>query len=204
MVKSSKNQRLREKMRAAAKQSKQKTLDNLPEAPKEKPPQPIQSKQEKQITITEISTVAREEELALKVGFRLLPSRIVFSEIKADLFFDAKKASTAHLKVLMGPLAADNFEFKSTLNMKGISAGSHAIRVEMYELWSSGEKLTCASKEVTIEYTPMRKEDRLIEIPIVKHVPGADLQVVSESEKDVYEELEKSMKRDQMSKRDEY
>jgi len=191
-------------MRAAAKQSKQKTLDNLPEAPKEKPPQPIKSKQEKQITITEISTLAKEDELTLKVGFRLLPSRIAFSKIKADLFFDTKKASTVHLKVLTGPLAADYSEFKSTLNMNGISAGSHTIRIEMYELPSSGEKLTCALKEVTIEYTPMSREDRLIEIPIVKHVPGADLQVISESEKDVYEELEKSMKRDQMSKRDEY
>jgi hypothetical protein len=74
----------------------------------------------------------------------------------------------------------------------------------MYELWSSGEKLTCASKEVTIEYFPLRREDRLIKIPTVKSVAGADLSVVSDSEKEIYREIEENMKREEASKRDEW
>ena len=204
MVKSSKTQRFREKMRTAAKQSKQRTLDNVSEAIMKEDPNQTHPEKEKQIVITEISTLTREEELKLKVGFTLHPSRLVFSRITAELFFDTKKMSTAHFNILAGSLAADDSEFTSTLDMKGISAGQHTIKVEMYEQWSSGEKLACASKEATIEYTPIKREDRLIEIPIVKHVAGADLQVVSDSEKDVYRELDESMKRDQISKRDEW
>jgi hypothetical protein len=88
--------------------------------------------------------------------------------------------------------------------MKGIAAGSHTIRVEMYELWSSGEKLTCTAKEATIEYVPVRREDRLIKVPIVKSVAGADLTVVTDSEKDIYREIDDSMRNEEASKRDEW
>jgi hypothetical protein len=60
------------------------------------------------------------------------------------------------------------------MDMKGISAGSHTIKVEMCELWSSGEKLTCSSKEVAVNYVPINKEDRLIRVPIVKSIAGTD------------------------------
>lgn len=204
MGKSTKTQRLREKIRVAAKQSKQTTLDKLPEVGKKESALEVESKQKKQIVITEIDTVTKEDELALKIVFRMLPSRVVFSKITADLFFDARKMNTVRISILPGPLAADDSEFTSTLDMKGISAGSHAIKVEMYELWSSGEKLTCASKEAIIEYTPLRREDRLIEIPIVKHVAGADLEVISGSEKDIYREIDESVKKELISKRDEW
>ena len=86
--------------------------------------------------------------------------------------------------------------------MKGISSGSHTIRVEMYELWSSGEKLTSAYREVTFEYVPMRREDRLIEVPIIKSIAGTGLTIVSNNEKSIYREIEKEMKRDSVSRRD--
>ena len=85
--------------------------------------------------------------------------------------------------------------------MKGISSGSHLIKVEMYELWSSGEKLTCASKEVSVEYVPQSREDRLIKVPIVKSVAGADLAIVSDSEKDIYREIAENIKKELISKR---
>ena len=88
--------------------------------------------------------------------------------------------------------------------MTGIPAGSHAIKVEMRELWPSGEKLAHASKEVTVQYVPLRREERLIKIPIVKSIAGADLIVVSASEKGIYREMEKSAKKDLISKRDEW
>ena len=86
--------------------------------------------------------------------------------------------------------------------MTGIEKGQHIIRVEMYELWSSEEKLTSTSKEVTIEYVPLKKEDRLIRIPIVKSSAGADLAIISDTEKNIYREIEKQMKRESESRRD--
>jgi hypothetical protein len=74
----------------------------------------------------------------------------------------------------------------------------------MYELWSSGEKLTSASKEATIEYVPVKKEDRLILVPIVKSVAGADLTIVSESQKNIYRQIEEIKKKENISKRDEW
>jgi len=43
------------------------------------------------------------------------------------------------------------------LDMKGIPAGSYTIKVEMYELWSSGEKLSEAIKELNVDYAPQTR-----------------------------------------------
>jgi hypothetical protein len=156
----------------------------------------------KQIEITEISTNTREDELVLKIGFKLLPSRTAFSKLTLDLYFDQRKIDSLSLRVLQGPLATDASEFSSVLDMTGIGKGQHILRVEMYELWDSGEKLTFASKEVTVEYVPLRREDRLIKVPTVKSVAGADLAIVSDTQKDIYREIEEDMKRESESKRD--
>jgi len=199
MSKSIKTQRLREKMRAAVKQSKQATLDNLPETPK-KAAKAAVPEQKKQIEITEIGSVTKEDELALKIGFKLSPSKLSFSKVNADLFFDGRVLSAVRISVPQSPLARDDFEFSSVLDMRGIAAGAHVIKIEMYELWNSGQKLNCATKEVAVDYVPVSREDKLIEIPIVKSVVGANLEVVSDSEKDVYREIEESMKKESASK----
>jgi hypothetical protein len=205
MGKSTKTQRLREKMRDAVKQSKQTTFDNLPELPKKKKfVEASVHRQKKQIVITEIGSVTKEDELVLKIEFKLVPSRTVFSRIKSELFFDGQKLSSVTISIPQSPLAKDEFELTPVLDMKGIVAGEHVIKVEMYELWGSGEKLTCASNELTIEYVPLKREDRLIKIPIVKSVAGADLTVVSDSEKDIYREIDESMRNEEASKRDEW
>jgi hypothetical protein len=203
MVKSTKNQRLREKMRVAAKQSKQRTLESPPQVSKNASLKPIESSQRKQIVITEINTITREDELALKVSFKLLPSKNAFSKITADSFFDGQKLSSRNFSVLQGPLAVEDFELTSVLEMKGISAGSHVIRVEMCEL-CSGEKLRCVSREVVIDYVPLRREDRLIKVPIVRNGASDDFAIVSDSEKDIYREIDESMRNEEASKRDEW
>ena len=83
MGNSTKIQHLREKMLAASKQSKQTTLDNLRDTPKKAHTKAVESGQKKQIIITEIDTVTKEDELALKVEFRLLPSKTAFSKIRS-------------------------------------------------------------------------------------------------------------------------
>jgi hypothetical protein len=202
MVKQTKSQRLREKIQTDIKYSKQTTLGNHPEAHKTEPAKAAAPEQKKQIEITEINTSIREDELVLKVVFRLLPSRTAFSRVTSDLFFDEQKIDSLRLRILQGPLATDDSEFSSVLDMMGIGEGQHTLRIEMYELWSSGEKLTCASKEVPIEYVPLRRDDRLIKIPIIKSVAGADLEIVSDSEKRIYRDIEEEMKKESNSKRD--
>jgi hypothetical protein len=204
MSRSSKKDRLREKTRIDIEQSKQTTLDKLPETPeKETAEPPVQAR--KQIEIVEVKTETREEELKLKVWFRLLPSKTAFSKITAELYFDQHHFHTVPLKILASSLTIDNLEFNRILEMTGIAAGPHTIKVEMYELSSSAEKLTFASKEVTVEYVPVRREDRhLIKVPFVKSEARADVAIVTEADKSIYRETEETMKKELASKRDEW
>ena len=166
------------------KTSKQLTLDNLPSAQPKEPDKSTAKILEKQIVITEIGTATKEDELALKVGFKLVPSKTAFSKVQLDLWFDNQKISSISIRISQGPLATDEFELSPVLDMKGIPAGSYTIKVEMYELWSSGEKLSQTAKEVTVDYVPQTRESRFIRVPSVKSVAGTDLAVISESEKD--------------------
>jgi hypothetical protein len=202
MAKQTKSQLLREKMRSDIKYSKQTTLDNQPEAHKAELVKAVAPKQKKQIEIIGINTSTREDELVLKVGFRLIPSRTAFSRVTSDLYFDEQKLDSLHLRILHGPLGADDSEFSSVFDMTGIGEGKHTLRVEIYELLSSDEKLACASKRVAIEYVPLKREDRLIKVPIVKSVAGADLVIISDSEKSIYREIEDEMKKESNNKRD--
>jgi hypothetical protein len=194
MVRSNRTSQLRENMREDVKQSKTLLSFLLARAPG----------QSKQITITGIKTATKEDELALKVEFRLLPSNTVFSKITFDLYFDEQKLNSICIRIPQGPLATDVLELTPVLDMKGISAGTHIIKAEMYELWSSGERLTHASKVVAVEYSPENKEERLTKVPIVKNIAGADLAIESDSEKDIYREIEEYTKKDMISKRDEW
>ena len=134
MGKSLKIKRLREKMRDAAKQSKQMTFDNLPEAHKKESVETVVPKQKKQIVIGEIGTLAKEDELELKVGFRLFPSRNSFSKITVELYFDEQKIHTKSVSIPRSPLTRNELELPPfVLDMKGVAAGSHTIKVEMYE-----------------------------------------------------------------------
>jgi len=197
MARSTKTQRLREKVQAEVRRSKQSTLLDSPEPPKAEAP-----RQKKQIEITEMTVSTREDELELKVGFKLMPSRTAFSRVTADLYFDEQKIDSLRLRIMQGPLATDESEFSSVMDMTGIPAGRHMFRVEVYELWSSAEKLTEASKEAVVDYVPVKREDRLISVPIVKRSAGADFEVVSDSEKAVYREIEEDLKRESDSRRD--
>ena len=86
--------------------------------------------------------------------------------------------------------------------MTEIVEGKHALRVEMYELWDSGERLTSTSKEATIEYVPVKREDRLIRVPIIKRTAGADLEIVTAAEKNIYREIDEAMKRESEGRRE--
>jgi hypothetical protein len=204
MVKSTKTQRLREKVRADVTHSKQTTLGNPTETcsiERTKAAEPLQNKQ---IEIAEVTTSTREDALALRVAFKLLPSRTVFSRVTADLFFDEQKIDTRRFHILQGPLASGASEFTSVLDMTGASPGQHKLRVEMYEVWSSSGKLNSTSKEATIDYVPLKKEDRILHIRIIKSTSSEDLSVVSDVEGSLYREINEEIRREAHSKRDKW
>jgi len=90
------------------------------------------------------------------------------------------------------------------VNMTGIGSGQHLLRVEIYELWSSGEKLNFTAKEITVQYVQQTKASRLVKIPTVKSGAGTDLTFVSSSAKIIFREIEQDQKQEAISKRDEW
>ncbi len=187
-----------------SKKSKQLTLDNLAVTQKQEPTESTDADKEKHIVITEISSSTAEDELVLNVRFKLLPSKNSFSKVHSDLWFDKRPIISVSLRIPQGPLATDESEYTTILDMKGIPSGTHKVTVEMYELWSPDEKLNRTIKDVSIDYVPQTRESRFVKVPNVKSVAGKDLAVVSESEKEVYRKIEKTMKKEQLSKRDDW
>ena len=184
------------------KASKQQTLDHMPAKTDNDAEKKFQRKTEKQIVITELSALTNVDELSLKVAFSLIPSKTAFSRVQFVLWFVNQQISSVTIRIPQGFLAADEFELTPVLDMKGIPAGSYTIVVKMYELWSSGEKFSEAIKELNVDYVPQTRESRFVKIPSVKSVAGTDLAVVSESATDFYQGIEKTIKKEQLSKRD--
>jgi hypothetical protein len=199
-----KNQQRKEIMKVADNQSSQSRLDNVYfefNISKAKAP----SKPNKAIIINDIaSKVKDEDELDLKIGFSLVPSKASFSKVNLDLFFGGHLLKSTSLEIPQSSLLNDIFEYPQTIIMKGIGAGEYLFRVEMYELWSSGEKLNFTSREINIQYVPQTRESRLVKIPIVKNDAGDDLMVLSASEKDLYRKIEDDAKKESASKQDEW
>ena len=115
---------------------------------------PASNTPEKRIVITEISTATKEDELALKIAFKLIPSKTAFSKVQLDLFFNNQQINSKTIRIIQGSLAKDDFELTPTLNMQDIPAGRYVLKVEMYELCPSGEKLSEAKKEAIVDYCP--------------------------------------------------
>ena len=184
------------------KPSKQLTLDKLPVVTEESTIAAKVSK--KQIVITEISTSTKVAEITLNIAFKLIPSKTAFSKIQFDLFFNNQQINSKSIRILQGSLANDDFELTPMLDMNGIPAGTYTLKVEMYELWSTGERFSQAKKELAVDYVPQTRESKFVRVPIVKSVAGTDLSVISESEKNLYNEIEKAIKKEYVSNRDDW
>jgi hypothetical protein len=203
MGKLSKNQQKREIMKVEVKQAKQSTLEDLSfqfniNRSKEA------TTPTKAIVINRIVDETKEDELALKVEFTLLPSKASFSKINLDLYFQGQLLNSTTLIIPQSALLSDSYEFPQMLYMKGIGAGNYLIRVEMYEPWSSNEKLNFSVKEIVVQYVPQSRESRLVKIPTVKSVAGTGLTVVPSTTKNIYHEIDQDLKKESMSKRDQW
>src|ERR1035438_8266484 len=74
------------KMPKTPRPQKQLTLDSIPNASQKEPAKPNLQSLEKRIVITEIGVSTKEDELALKVSFKLFPSKTAFSKVQSMEF----------------------------------------------------------------------------------------------------------------------
>jgi hypothetical protein len=198
---SSKTQKRRDKIKDQVKMSKQSVLIdpyfNLGTSKSSKIDKP-----NKEIVIQEIANITKENEIEIKIAFRLLPSKASFSKVNLDLYFEEQLLNSTILGIPQGSLSTDSFEFPQILDMKGMVQGRYTVRIEMYEPWSNGEKLNYAFKEMVISYVPQKRESRYVKVPTVKSVAGNDLTIVTSSIKTLYRDIEKDQKREGISNRD--
>ena len=192
-----KKQQLRERTLADISKSKQLTLDRLPE----QKAKPAMHRNEKSIEIFQLEYAIKESDLELTVAFRLFPSKNSFSNLTLELHFDEANLQSYLIGVPPSQLLSDVLEFPIDLDIKGISPGPHTVKVELYERWETGEKLTTASRYVIVDYSPTRREDRYVKVPIVRKIDGA-FRIILPNEKEFYEQLERDHHKEQKSKRD--
>jgi len=157
-------------------------------------------KKNKQIVINRIISVTKYDEMAIAVEFKLIPSKIVFSKIKSTLWFDHQVVKSALIPIPQGFGDSDEFQLKLELDMRGISTGAHTIKVELHDLFSS----CLAVKEETIEYLPKDRKAAYRKIPIAKKMDGDGFTIVSNSDKEIYRDIEKARKSELDSKRDKW
>jgi hypothetical protein len=169
MCKLSKNQQKREIMAVDVKQLNQSTLEDLSfQFNINRNKESIKSI--KEIVINSVSETTKEDELTFKGEFSLLPSKESFSKVNLDLYFQEHMLNSTTIGIHQSTLLNDTSEFPLILDIRGIVAGEYLFRVEMYEPWSSGEKLSFTSKEISVQYVPKTREERLVKIPTVKSV----------------------------------
>jgi hypothetical protein len=188
------------KKRKAAKQF---TLDKLPDIQPKNALEIIKQPEEETISITQAETIIKADELTLKISFKL-PKKKAFSRVKSDLWFDNQPINSTLIKLLQGPLATKESEYSTVFDMKGIANGTHKIALELYGLWGPDEKLCRAQKDITINYIPQLPQSKLVKVPSVKSVSGADIAIISELEKHFYLDMQKIAKKENQSKRDEW
>ena len=189
---------LREKTLVDIKKSKQATFNELPHWEAEASSTQVK----KAISIAQLSYVMRENELELSIEFSLLPSKSWFSTVALNLYFDNDKLGDYLLSVPSSQLLGDELNFPVTLDMISISPGEHTIKVEMYEP-AKGQKLYASSKYIVFTYSPVRKEDRYIKIPIVRKIAG-EFRIILPEEQDMLKDLERSQHEEQKNKRDQW
>ncbi len=128
MVNLTKNQQKREIMKVDVEQAKQSTLDNLSFQFNTGRSKEI-VKPVKAIVINRIFDSIKEDELLFKVEFRLLPSKVSFSKVNLDLFFQEYLLNSTTIGIPQSTLLNDTSEYQLVLDMKGIGKGEYLFRV---------------------------------------------------------------------------
>jgi hypothetical protein len=195
MVTKNKERPQKRKNLVPPKQLRQLKLDIFPSEFQTAPP-----RENKQIVINKIDSVTKYDEIALIVEFKLIPSKIEFSKVKSTIWFDDQEVKSDLIRIPQGFGILDEFQLKSELDMRGISTGAHIIKVELHDLYSS-----CAGiKEKTVEYLPLYRKASYRKIPIAKKIACCDFTVISDSEKKIYQEIEKTKKKELISNQDKW
>lgn len=179
----------------SSEQFQQSKLDIFPSEIEKEP-----FRKSKQIVINKMVSVAKYDEMALTVEFKLIPSKLNFSKVKSTLLFDDQEVKSALVRIPQGFGDSNEFQLNYVLDMRGISAGPHNIKVELRDLFSP----CFGTKEETIEYVPLDRQAAYRKVPIARKIAGEDFTIISDVDKKIYVDIENSRKSELDSKRDKW
>ena len=159
-----------------------------------------QTKEGKQIVINSLESVTKYDQIVLTVEFKLVPSKTVFSKVRSTLWFDDQELKTDLLAIPQSLGDTEEFQLSYTLDMRGISAGVHTIKAELCDIFHP----CSAIKEESIDYVPLDRKAAYRKIPIAKKITGEDFTIISSSDKEIYNGIDKARKNELESKRDKW
>ncbi len=158
-----------------------------------------QPRKNKEIAINRIGFVTKYDEMALAIEFELIPSKIEFSRLRSTLWFDDQEVKSELVRIPQGFGNSNAFCLKSELDMRGVSRGIHTFKVELHDLFSP----CFGIREETTDYIPQDRKAAYRKIPMVKKIAGDNF-VVSNSDKEIYLDIEKTRKKELASKQDKW
>ena len=195
MVRKIKNRTNKRGNSNSSKQYQQQRLDLYPsELQKE------QTRKSKQIIINSLDSVMKYDEMVLNVEFKLVPSKTVFSKVRSTLWFDDQELKTDLLAIPQSLGDTDEFQLNQKFDMKGISTGVHTIKAELCDIFYP----CSAIREERIDYVPLDRKAAYRKIPIAKKIAGEDFTIISSSDKEIYNDIDKARKNELESKRDKW
>ncbi len=158
-------------------------------------------RESKQIIINSLESVTKyDDEIVLTVEFKLVPSKTVFSKLRSTLWFDDQELKTDLLTIPQSLGDTDEFQLNQKFDMKGISAGVHTIKAGLCDVFYP----CSAIKEERIDYVPLDRKSAYRKIPTAKKIAGEDFTIVSSSDKEIYNDIDKARKNELDSKRDKW
>jgi len=157
----------------------------------------------KSVVITKLSTAQRNHDLIIDIGFRLPPLKVLYQQVKAELYFDRKLLKSFNMKIPHFFARKDEIRIQPVLNLEKVTSGRHKIKLIMTQTVPRAEQPY--SKETTIDY------DSDIEVLVTDGVPtvktigkGSAVEIVTNDAKRLYEEMRKRSRRELMERRDKW
>lgn len=154
----------------------------------------------KAISITDLNTMLKKQDLILDIKFKLAPSKRVFSRMKIDLYFDGQCIKSFYVGIPYYFARKEEFPIRSVLSLKQVRAGKHTIKVELTGLWPLAGPSDF--KEATIDYYPTVRVPIVKVIPRVKKIEAPAIVVVTGEVKRLYEEMRKRWKKELIARRE--
>jgi len=155
----------------------------------------------KSVVITKLSTAQRNHDLIVDIGFRVPPLKVLYQQVKAELYFDRKLLKSFNMRIPHFFARKDEIQIQPVLNLEKVTSGTHKIKLVMtHTAPRAGQP---DSKETTIYYDSDIEVLITDGIPTVKSIEKVSaVEIVTNDAKRLYEEMRKRSRSELIERKD--